>query len=357
MTPEQKKILGVLLVVGIIYMGVSIWQGSFDPRTWQIRPLYVSAIIYSSLLTLLSIGLTLTYLTTKVPNFAHATFAAVGVYAAFTVVKLWKGNIYHHLYLALIIGGIIALAQYLIVFRPLIRRGASIVGLMITTLAIELILLSVLNIYADYLSRQFKIQSRYFDFKAYDISIAGQRGILIVAPTLAAVTVILLHLALTRTKFGVAMRAAIEDPSLASVVGINVNLVYAVSWFVAGALAGLSGALIPLHTRSYPEVGALWIVSVFAASIVGGLFSLYGAVLGGFLIGFAEIIGTYELGKLVGRWVTSYRLLVPLIVIAVTLLLAPKGLLGVNWRGVANTMVGAVRKSVARFRSRARSKS
>ena len=58
------------------------------------------AIIFSSLLTLLSIGLTLTYLTTKVPNFAHATFATVGAYLTLTAVTLWKGNPYHFLFLA-----------------------------------------------------------------------------------------------------------------------------------------------------------------------------------------------------------------------------------------------------------------
>lgn len=319
----------------------------------MIDPLYLSAIVYSSLLTLLSIGLTLTYLTTKVPNFAHATLATVGIYVTLTVIQLWKNNIYHHLYLPFIIVGIIALAQYLIVFRPLMRRGASVIGLMITTLAIEFILLASLNIYAEYLSKEFKIKSTLFDLKPYDVSIAGYSGVTIAAPTLAVVTVILLHLALTRTRFGVAMRAAIEDASLASVMGINVNMVYAISWFSAGALAGLSGALIPFYSLSWTNVGVVWIVAVFAASIVGGLSSVYGAVIGGFLIGIAEVIGTYELATEVGPWVTYYRNLIPLIAIVATLLLAPKGLLGVNWRDITkeawDKVLGFMRFSTKTF--------
>ena len=311
------------------------------------------AIIFSSLLTLLSIGLTLTYLTTKVPNFAHGTFAAVGAYVTLTAVKLWMGNPYHSLFLALIIGGIIALAQYLIVFRPLIRRGATVVGLMITTLAIEFILLAVMNIYADYLSTQFKIRSRYFLLSYYDIDIAGQRGILVISPTLAAVTVTLLYLALTRTKFGVAMRAAIEDSSLASVVGINVNMVYAVSWFIAGGLAGLSGALLPLWFPGNPDMGSKVIVSVFASSIVGGLGSIYGAVLGGFLIGLTEILGTSFLASWLGAGVIPYRPLIPLIAIAVTLLLAPKGLAGINWRGILTSARRLISRYLLRTRSEA----
>jgi branched-chain amino acid transport system permease protein len=318
----------------------------------MIPPIYMDAIIYSSLLVLLSLGLTLTYLTTKVPNFAHGTFAAAGAYVTLTVSQVWNANVYHHLYLAFIIGGIIALAQYFIVLRPLMRRGTSIVGLMITTLAIDIILFAVLNIYADYLATGLGISSRKFYLRAYDIRIAGQEGLLIVAPTLAAVIVTLLHLALTRTKFGVAMRAAIEDPSLASVVGINVNLIYAISWFLAGGLAGLSGGLLPLRLQSSPDIGWLLIVSIFAASIVGGLYNVYGAVLGGYLIGLAEILLTTGLAFWIGMWVLPYRPLIPLIAMAITLLLIPQGLLGADWLG----MLRAIRRLIVHLRFRTRGK-
>ncbi|MBO3803158.1 MAG: branched-chain amino acid ABC transporter permease, partial [Candidatus Brockarchaeota archaeon] len=203
----------------------------------MLDPILLSrAAIFSSLLTLLSVGLTLTYLTTKVPNFAHGAYAAVGAYVILTAVKVWQGNAYHYLILAFLLGGTIAFAQYALAFKPLIRRGATTVGLMITTLAIEFILLSALNIYADYLSKELKVKSRYFHFSAYALNIAGMRGLLVVAPTLTFVTVLSLHLLLTRTRFGVAMRAAIEDPSLAGTMGIDVNRVYAVSWFISGGL-------------------------------------------------------------------------------------------------------------------------
>ena len=310
------------------------------------------AIVFSGLLSLMCVGLTLTYLTTKVPNFAHGTYVSVGAYVTLTAVELWQGFPYHFLFLALIIGGVIALAQYLVVFRPLTRRGASVIGLMITTLAIDFIMLAVLNIYADYLSRQFKVKSRYFLFSAsrYDLVIAGQKGILLIAPALAAAVVVLLYLLLTRTKFGVAMRAAIEDSSLASVMGINVNRVYAVSWFLSGGLACLSGGLLPLWFPGNPDAGSRLIVSVFAGSIVGGLSSIYGGVLGGVLIGLAEILGTNALRSWFGAGVIPYRPLIPLIAIAITLLLAPKGLAGTNWRDVFRS----ARRLTSRFSPRIR---
>ena len=313
--------------------------------------LFSRAIVFSSLLALISLGLTLTYLTTKVPNFAHGAFVAVGAYITLTVVEVWQGNPYLYLFLALIIGGLVALAQYIIVFKTLIKKGTTVVGLMITTIAIEFILLALINIYADYLSRTFKIRSRIFLFASYDILIAGQRGLVVIAPVLTAITVILLYFLLTRTKFGVAMRAAIESPSLASVVGINVNRVYAVSWFISGGLGALSGALLPLWFPGNPDMGSKMIVSAFAASIIGGQLSIYGAVLGGFVIGLAELLGTSFLASWLGAWVIPYRPLVPLIAIVITLLVAPKGLMGINWK----QLLTSVRKRISKNSPQAKS--
>ncbi len=224
---------------------------------------------------------------------------------------------------------------------------------MIATLAIDIILFAMLNIYADYVKTAFKIPyERDFYFRRYDFKIAGQDGLLVVAPTLAVAIVTLLHLTLTRTKFGVAMRAAIEDPSLASVVGINVNFVYSVSWFTAGGLAGLSGALIPLRLMSSPNTGWLLIVSIFAASIVGGLFHIYGAVLGGFLIGLAVKLGPFYLAPLIGAWIHRYEQLIPLIAMAITLLIVPKGLLGANWRGTIRVIQGLTARLRLALRTR-----
>jgi branched-chain amino acid transport system permease protein len=290
------------------------------------------AIVFSSLLTLLSLGLNLTYLTTRVPNFAHTTIAGVGAYVTLTVIDGLGANPYEFLFLAFIIGGVIALAQFTLIFRPLMRRGATTVALMITTLAMDFILIAVLNIYADYLSTVLKWRSRYFLLSSYDFQIGDFSGLLIAAPVIVAISVILLYLALSRTKFGIAMRAAIENRSLAGTVGINVNLVYSVSWFLAGGLAGVSGALLPLWFLGNPDMGSKLVVSAFAGSVIGGLFSIYSPVLGGFLIGFAEIVGTDYLASLLGAWVIPYRPLITLTAIAVTLLLAPKGLVGIEWR-------------------------
>jgi branched-chain amino acid transport system permease protein len=304
----------------------------------MVDPLLSGALIFSSLLSLLSIGLTLTYMTTKVPNFAHASLAAVGAYVTLTTGELLGGSPYLFLPFAFVIGGLVGLVQYRIIFKPLIRRGVNIIGLMVATLAMEFIFLSILNIYADSLSKELKVRSRYFLLAIKDFEFAGIPGLLIVASILVVLTATTLYLFLTKTKFGIAIRAAIEDPALASVVGVNVNRVYAVSWLIAGALGVLSGALLPLWFPGNPDMGSRLIVSVFAASIIGGLGNVYGAVLGGFVIGFAELLGTNFLATQFGPWVIPYRPLIPLAAIVITLLLAPQGLLGVDWRGLATRL-------------------
>lgn len=287
------------------------------------------AVIFSSLLALLSAGLTLTYMTTKVPNFAHGSYATVGIYVVFAITQLLDVSPYLGVPAAAAAGALASLSMYLLVIRPLMRRGSSIVALMISTLAFDLILIALLNIFADVLAEEFKLHSRGFALRSLDFRAFGHPGLFLVAPITLIVVVTALHLLLTKTKFGVAMRAAIENPGLASVVGINVDLVYAVSWLLAGALAGLAGALMSLWCYvGDTQVGSNELPSVFAASILGGLSSVYGAVAGGLIMGVAEVLGTAALAHVLGTWVAPYRPLIPLAVMSVMLLIAPQGIAG-----------------------------
>jgi branched-chain amino acid transport system permease protein len=294
---------------------------------------FTDALVYSSLLTLMTVGLTLTYLTTKVPNFAHGTLATLGIYVALVVSKLFGLNVYYGLIPSFIVGGAAAVLQYIAILKPLTKRNASITILMVATIAFELLLLSGLNIFADYLSKQFHILSTFFQLTSLDFSIIGERGVIIVSPILVVGTVISLYLLLMKTKFGIAMRATIENPSLAGTVGINTNLVYTISWFIAGGTAGLAGALLPLWFIGNTDTGSVLLISIFAAAVAGGLFNIYGAVIGGYLVGVAEIVLIRVLAlapEPFGAWVIPYRPIIPLIAMVITLLIAPSGITGID---------------------------
>jgi len=281
-------------------------------------PIFSDAIIFASLLALLSIGLTLTYITTRVPNFAHASFATIGVYVALIVTHVWGLSPYIAIPISFVISGIVAVLP-------------SQAIQMIATLAFDLVMIAMLNITADYIVKTYQITSREFSLRSYDFDFMGLPLIVIVAPITIAVLAITLHIILRKTKFGIAMRAATENSDLAGTVGVNVKLIYLVSWLMGGGFAGIAGALMSLWFQGDPNLGPMLIPSIFAASIAGGFLSIYGAIAGGILVGLTEVLGTRFLAGEFGAWLIAYRPLIPLIFIVVTLFLAPKGLAGINW--------------------------
>ncbi len=294
-------------------------------------PIFSDAVIFASLLALLSIGLTLTYLTTRVPNFAHASFATIGVYIALVVTRVWESTPYIAIPIAFVISGIVAVALYTFILKPLIRKGASQAIQMVATLAFDLIVIAMLNIFADYIVNTYQVTSREFTLRSYDVEFMGLPLIVFAAPITIAVLAITLHIVLRKTKFGIAMRAATENSDLSGIVGINVKLIFGVAWLLGGGIAGIAGALMSLWFQGDPNLGPQLIPSVFAASIVGGFFSIYGAIAGGVLVGLTEVLGTRFLAGEFGSWLIAYRPLIPLVFIVVTLLLAPRGLAGINW--------------------------
>ena len=294
-------------------------------------PIFSDALIFASLLALLSIGLTLTYLTTRVPNFAHASFATIGVYTALIASRVWESTPYIAIPIAFAISGVVAVGLYTFILKPLIRKGASQAIQMVATLAFDLIVIAMLNILADYIVRTYRVTSREFTLRSYDAEFMGLPMIVIAAPVAVVILAITLHIMLRKTKFGIAMRAATENSDLSGIVGINVKLVFGVSWLLGGGIAGIAGALMSLWFQGDPNLGPQLIPSIFAASIVGGFLSIYGAIAGGLLVGLTEVLGTRFLAGEFGSWLIAYRPLIPLVFIVVTLLIAPRGLAGINW--------------------------
>ncbi len=259
----------------------------------------ISAEVYASLFALMAMGLTLTYLTTKVPNFAYGDMVLLGVYSSYAVVKIYHSNPYVGTAIGFVVAGLVSVAVYLLVLRPLARRGASIVSLMIATFGVDIGFAGIFGIYTDYLSNTYVFN----DTKAFytlgpDFEVAGYPGIDFAAPLAVAAVVLIIYLLLTRTRFGVAMRASIENPPLARVLGINVDRVYTASWFLAGGLAGFAGGFLTLDLPFLSvNTGNDLIVGIFAASVLGGLTSIFGSAVGGIIIGGSEILMTIWLGS------------------------------------------------------------
>jgi branched-chain amino acid transport system permease protein len=299
----------------------------------------MAALVYASEITLLSIGFTLTYLTAKIPNFAHGTYAGVGIYVSYTFAKIWNLSPYWGFPISFIIGGIISVIIYKLVIGVLTGMGGGAIVLTISTLAIQIFLTALIQIYAYYLRERFSTYAMAFLLKENDFMIAGFPGIFVVSLTLTVLSVLVLHFMLTRTRLGVAMRATAEDPELASVLGINIDQIQLFSWFLTGGLACLAGAMIPLWFQSTPQSGAMIITSIMAGSLLGGFDSIYGSVIGGAIVGMSEILLTTWGQAIIGVWVGEYRPIVPMIFLVAVLLIEPQGLQGV-WSKFAATQTG-----------------
>ena len=305
-------------------------------------PWLASSLIYASALALAAGGITLLFITTKTFNFSHASMATWGFYVIYTGIKFYEGIPYQYFPFAFLFGAVLGIICYYGLNRPLLRRNTSDVTLMMSTLGYDLILLSLVQMYCDYLTFGFKFYPRRVNLK-HDFELFGTNAASIILPLMAVVFLTGLHLFLTKTKFGVAMKATIENPVLAGASGINPDRVYLVAWIIGGGMASLGGAAMSMAQTGTPVMGMNAIPFMFAGAILGGLHSLYGGILGGFVVGMAEYVGVFALSQQFGSWIFGYRMGIPLLLMAVTLLAFPNGLAGIPWANLAGKLIGKKR--------------
>jgi branched-chain amino acid transport system permease protein len=303
-----------------------------------IPSLWVYAITYSSMITILSIGFTLTYLTAKIPNFAHGTYAGIGIYIGWTLSKIYGFSPYYGFPLSFVIGGGVSVLIYILVISVITRLGGGAVVLTISTLAIQILLEALITIYVYWVRDIYGTYGMGFMLKEFDFKISGYQGIFPVSFLICCIVVVILHILLTRTRTGIAMRATAEDPQLASVLGINIDMIQKMSWFLTGGLACLAGAMYPLWFQSYPKSGSYMMTSIMAGSLLGGFDNIYGAIIGGFGVGLSEILLTAWLQNNIDPGIGRWRPLMPMVILVGVLLLEPQGLSGVYRRLRASKM-------------------
>jgi branched-chain amino acid transport system permease protein len=310
-------------------------------------PWMSSGLIYASGLALTAGSITLLYIVTRTFNFAVASMATIGFYVVYTGVTLFGGLPYQYYPFVLIIGAISGVICYYGLNRPLLYRQAAETTLMMSTLGYDLVLLSLIQMYADFLTYNFKLFPRRVTMSLFDFEIFGERAAAFILPFIAISFLVILHLFLTKTKFGIAMRATIENPTLAGASGINSDRVYLVSWIISGGMAALGGSFMVMAMTGTPVMGMVTIPLMFAGAILGGLGNIYGGILGGMVIGLTEYAGVYFLAQQFGPWVLGYRMGIPLFIMAATLLVFPRGLSGIPLGKIIKNIVGPKRGASA----------
>ena len=175
----------------------------------------------------------------------------------------------------------------------------------------------------------------------------------------ALVTLAALHLFVNRTRLGTAIRAVAQDPDTASLMGIPVNRVIALTFFVGGAMGGLAGVLFGLHySLVNPYSGFFPGLKAFTAAVLGGIGNIPGAMLGGMVLGMLEAFAASYLSILTdGAFGAEYKDVFAFVVLILILIFRPKGTLGGEGAGGRSVKVGLAHLGVVaiyyrEFRSR-----
>lgn len=277
-----------------------------------------------SLYALMAIGLTLTFAVIRLPNFAHAELISIGAYVALVASMLISGNPLFVMGAAFVVSALVAVLGNRIVYKPLSRQKSSIYTLILASFAVGLILRYLLFLLADRYGLFDKRIQVPLEIWFQNDWITLTNIFFWVVPTSIAL-VILLSLLLNFTPLGREMRALADNFILARVIGIPVDRVHDLTWLLAGGLAGVAGALWGIYTWVNPLVGWLAILSVFAATVLGGMTSFSGTILGAYLVAFSE----NTIMQLLNAWFGldfSFKPAIPFLIIIAVLLFRPQGL-------------------------------
>lgn len=275
--------------------------------------------VTGSLYLISAIALTLTYGLSRFPNFAHAEFMALGAFMGYFAAEQLGWPFPTTFIIALVSSGLLGLLSYKGIFEPLVKRGASLIHLMIASLALGLIVRHTIGEIWGWAPLSFNII--WPSFEVGPLRISAIWLWLILAAVTIAVT---MHFLLVKTKIGKAIRATSSNPMLALSSGINTGRVLLITWFMAAGLAGIAGLFRAAETRLSPLLGWDILLPTFAVTILGGIGSFYGAIVAAFVIGLAENIGVVFLVKF--GLSTEYRLAIPFIILILVLLLRPQGI-------------------------------
>lgn len=272
----------------------------------------------------MAIGLTLTMVVIRLPNFAHAEYITVGAYAALFASLSATGNPIIVLGAAFLGGAAIALGVHYFVYLPLKRVDSSLYVLILASFAVGLILRYLLFFFVDrfdLFDKRIQVAQVVW-FQNETITLTNT--FFWVVPTSIGL-VLLLGLLINYSHLGREMRALADNETMAKVIGIQVERVQSWSWLLAGGLAGIAGALWGLYTFVNPLIGWLAILSVFAATVLGGMTSFVGTIGGAYLVALAENTLMQLLNYYLGIDF-SLKPAVPFIIITVVLLVRPQGL-------------------------------
>jgi branched-chain amino acid transport system permease protein len=294
---------------------------------WQFFGLNANDLINVSILGVLCIGFTFTYMMDGFPNFAHTSYAIIGAITSFYLTRFYRFNPYDTWPFSILVGGTLGVLLYIMIVRPIKQRGGNqSITLTFTFFAISTILGSLSYIFSYWVSRV-AYSSQEYNLSNRDFWLHGKPGIVWVGVGTCLMIALYLYYFLTKTTTGISLRAISENEELAESLGINSYRTHCLAWFISGGLAALAGSIIVLNQGLSPEDTDVLMILVMTGSIFGGLDSVFGALVGGVFIAVAQkVLATilfWFFGLSVLTWVSIY----PMVFLVITLFFFPNGLM------------------------------
>jgi branched-chain amino acid transport system permease protein len=245
-----------------------------------------NAVMLGGIYAVLGIGLTLIFGIMRVVNFTHGELYAFGAYMMYGLVMLLGVNFFIALPLAILLGIALGALVELVLLRRL--QGADIDTTMLVMIGAWIALQNTEQLLWTGVAKSVDVPFPSSPLVIGPVSIAWSRAfVLVVAVLLIALTYALIN----RTKLGKAMRATFQDRDTAALMGIQINRVHTATFAIGSGLAAAAGALLGPVFVAYPTMGDMAAAKAFAIVILGGLGSIPGATIGGFILAFAEELG------------------------------------------------------------------
>jgi branched-chain amino acid transport system permease protein len=306
----------------------------------------LDGVVLGFMYALIALGYTMVYGVLEFINFAHSEIFVLGSFVGVEFLLLLQGSgqlaTLHPVFVLLmvivagmVISGLAAMGLERVAYRPL-QGGPRLVAL-ISAIGASFFLQDALRLFESLWRNTFYLSYPTLDLLDQTLPLTANlvvpvKSILVIATAL--VMLVGLYLFVNRTKIGAAIRAVAQDPDTASLMGIPVNRVIALTFFVGGAMGGLAGVLFGLHySLVNPYSGFAPGMKAFTAAVLGGIGNIPGAMLGGMILGLLEAFAASYLSILTdGAFGAEYKDVFAFLVLILILILRPSGLLGEKLR-------------------------
>jgi len=281
-----------------------------------------NALSLGSLYALIAIGYTMVYGILRLINFAHGDVFMLGGYIAFYAVTIffmpwWVGFI-----VALGLTGVLGIGLERAAYRPL--RNSPKISIMISAIGASFLLQNLATVIFGGRPKGFPVPEIFN--RIITIGTVSVLSVSLVIPVLTAVLLAVLLIIIHKTKTGMAMRAVSTDLAAARLMAIDVNRIVSFTFGAGSVLAAIGGVMWAFrYPQLNPTMGMIPGLKCFIAAVIGGIGNISGAVLGGLLLGFIEIMVIAALPTL-----TGYRDAFAFVLLIIVLLVKPSGLLGKN---------------------------